>query len=377
MMVQYCYKKINITFQGWYSDYVVLGDDIVIFDKEVAESYLILCKDLGVSINENKSVISKLPVVEFAKRTSFKGFDVSALSFKEFIQNDNFFGRLSIATKLIRRSYGRNNKKIFILSQISKPLNKTLDLTHAIIGYMTQLVSNHQMLWSDLVSLFNFLGAPEAFFGKKTDSVNQSALMSVFDRLMRNEPFVISDFISKDNLRFSDKKMQAYKLTILYKCQDLYSEICHSKFIENELKKAIMTMVPVDASSEEPLYPLEEYEKPYYIKLASYFLPVDRKGSSEFDRRGGTSDLWEKLMFRDNFKLVTLDSLLKLHLDLLSYKKNIQFFLTPKELRAVPIDNPLKILDFIQETEKGSSKLSFISMTTDRQDQEPYSWSPP
>jgi hypothetical protein len=84
---------------------VILGDDLVIFDDKVAQSYLTLCKGLGVEINLTKSVIAKgKAVVEFAKRTGLNGYDVSALSFKEMISNNNFFGRLSIVTKLINRN---------------------------------------------------------------------------------------------------------------------------------------------------------------------------------------------------------------------------------------------------------------------------------
>jgi len=84
---------------------VILGDDLVIFDPRVAEKYLALCKGLGVEINLSKSVIARgVAVVEFAKRTGYKGYDVSALSFKDFISNNNFFGRLSIVSRLLERN---------------------------------------------------------------------------------------------------------------------------------------------------------------------------------------------------------------------------------------------------------------------------------
>jgi len=50
-----------------FSHYAVLGDDIVIADKQVAEEYLLIMHELGVSINLNKSVISNR-FAEFAKR---------------------------------------------------------------------------------------------------------------------------------------------------------------------------------------------------------------------------------------------------------------------------------------------------------------------
>jgi hypothetical protein len=60
----------------------VLGDDIVIFDKNLASKYLEVMDHLGVPINTAKSVVSELetPVVEFAKRTSFNMKDVSPIS---------------------------------------------------------------------------------------------------------------------------------------------------------------------------------------------------------------------------------------------------------------------------------------------------------
>jgi hypothetical protein len=65
----------------FFDKYQILGDDLVIFDKEVAHSYLRLCMELGVSINLTKSIVSvDRDVVEFAKRTSSLGIDVSPLS---------------------------------------------------------------------------------------------------------------------------------------------------------------------------------------------------------------------------------------------------------------------------------------------------------
>jgi len=51
----------------------------------------------GVPLNLSKSVVSsqEIPVVEFAKRTSFKGVDVSPLSLKMFLNQRTFQGRLA------------------------------------------------------------------------------------------------------------------------------------------------------------------------------------------------------------------------------------------------------------------------------------------
>jgi len=76
----------------------VLGDDIVIFSPPLASKYVELMSLYGVDLNMSKSVIShgKQPTVEFAKRTSLKGKDVSPLSMKMFLNQDSFAGKLSI-----------------------------------------------------------------------------------------------------------------------------------------------------------------------------------------------------------------------------------------------------------------------------------------
>jgi len=60
----------------------VLGDDIVIFDKLVADRYLVVMEDhLDVKCNKSKSLLApSRPVIEFAKRLSIGEAEVSAFS---------------------------------------------------------------------------------------------------------------------------------------------------------------------------------------------------------------------------------------------------------------------------------------------------------
>ena len=70
----------------WELNYEILGDDLTIFDRDLAEAYLGLCKILGVEINLTKSISSpNKPVFEFAKRTYNNGIDVSPVPFKPLI----------------------------------------------------------------------------------------------------------------------------------------------------------------------------------------------------------------------------------------------------------------------------------------------------
>jgi hypothetical protein len=71
---------------SWYREYAVLGDDICILGHKVAGAYVDLLTSLGVGIGMHKSLVSKDgTAVEFAKRTFYKGKDVSAVSLKELL----------------------------------------------------------------------------------------------------------------------------------------------------------------------------------------------------------------------------------------------------------------------------------------------------
>lgn len=67
----------------WFTDYAVLGDDVVIANGPVAREYYTLMQELGVGIGLAKSIVGKKPVLEFAKRFIVFGQDASPISFLE------------------------------------------------------------------------------------------------------------------------------------------------------------------------------------------------------------------------------------------------------------------------------------------------------
>lgn len=69
-----------------FRDYAVLGDDLVIGNSRVRKSYLLIVSALGVECGIAKSIISpKATAIEFAKRTFWKGIDVSPIPVLEFV----------------------------------------------------------------------------------------------------------------------------------------------------------------------------------------------------------------------------------------------------------------------------------------------------
>jgi hypothetical protein len=71
---------------GWFSDYAVLGDDIVIADRSVASEYLAVMIALGVEVNLAKSLQSDKGVFEFAKRIATPNEEYSPIPWGAYYQ---------------------------------------------------------------------------------------------------------------------------------------------------------------------------------------------------------------------------------------------------------------------------------------------------
>lgn len=63
----------------WFELYAILGDDVVIGDRNVAAEYVKIMKEIGVKIGFNKSIVSDNLSLEFAKRFFYKGEEVTPL----------------------------------------------------------------------------------------------------------------------------------------------------------------------------------------------------------------------------------------------------------------------------------------------------------
>jgi len=82
-IIQYSAQRAGLSRTKWFSDYAILGDDVIIGHSATAELYKDLVKLQGVKISPHKSIISNNGSCEFAKRFLWKGIDVSPVSFKE------------------------------------------------------------------------------------------------------------------------------------------------------------------------------------------------------------------------------------------------------------------------------------------------------
>jgi hypothetical protein len=96
-IVQYAAHQINDR-TAWELNYEILGDDLVIFDAELAKEYLKVMMDLGCEINLTKSISSpNRPVFEFAKRTCWGSDIVSGVSMAQVRAGWRVAGRVANA----------------------------------------------------------------------------------------------------------------------------------------------------------------------------------------------------------------------------------------------------------------------------------------
>jgi hypothetical protein len=76
-IVQLAARRAGVS--GWFELYAILGDDVVIGDRNVAAEYVTIMKETGVKIGFNKSIVSDNLSLEFAKRFFYKGSEVTPL----------------------------------------------------------------------------------------------------------------------------------------------------------------------------------------------------------------------------------------------------------------------------------------------------------
>jgi len=109
-IVQFAYSRCRAK-RGlplkFFRDYKLLGDDIVILNKEVADEYQFLIQDVfGLTINMSKSVIgdSKNSQMEFTKRLASNGKEMSSIK-RNILTKDNMRSMLDLIDILLIRDF--------------------------------------------------------------------------------------------------------------------------------------------------------------------------------------------------------------------------------------------------------------------------------
>jgi len=105
--------------------YRLLGDDIVIMDKELASSYLEVMTELGVEISKVKTHVGE-NLFEFAKRFYYKGSEITQFPITALVENINIYPLLAQALESAKE---RGFLPLFLQSNSPDFWNKVVELS--------------------------------------------------------------------------------------------------------------------------------------------------------------------------------------------------------------------------------------------------------
>lgn len=138
----------------------MLGDDINIFDADVASSYLSLCDEIGLPINKSKSVCSTNGSCEFAKVTGYKGQDVSAISWKMFMSQNTLMGRANIIFSLFQKGIAPKELFPWMRRVTAKSRWDLGSFNYTLLAFATMLSNKGTILVEDVLKCIPSLDYP-------------------------------------------------------------------------------------------------------------------------------------------------------------------------------------------------------------------------
>jgi hypothetical protein len=301
-IVQVCAFRVYGT-RIWYDNYEVLGDDIVIFDKNIADEYLKVMKALDVGINLSKSLISEnLETLEFAKRTSFNGIDVSGLSWKQLLSGNNSQGRTNFALAMTRKgliskpsmlvrallSNKYTSFKEAINSKFYRPILER-DVFNILGSYALNGIITLKALvaitadphlgaggsnWANTrkVPLAMLLAAVTHVSVNKSENINLSSVISQYDRRVTiSEMDLTSAVLAEDVIKTALKRLDEFKLVEKTKFKE-YMELLVPKFekiLDSDLQKDLQQLCTAFLYKQESTTRIEEAIYNFYMKFGS------------------------------------------------------------------------------------------------------------
>jgi hypothetical protein len=103
-------------------DYMVLGDDVVIANRAVAEAYARLMAELKVPLSMHKSHISDLGMFNFANQTFVQNVNVSPVSLREEINATCLPERVELTLRMARRGWMTLESRTWVTPLVKKML---------------------------------------------------------------------------------------------------------------------------------------------------------------------------------------------------------------------------------------------------------------
>jgi hypothetical protein len=155
VMVQLSAINAQVVKPGCYfPDYCLLGDDLVIANREVALQYKILCSQLDMPISDEKTLVSE-KMLEFAKRIVISGTEVSGFSIGGFLET---WKKYSLLHEFLRNqaTHGWN-----------LPISEHPDLIRATFSFFKRPAQAERII--KLYMVYHYIGN---FISKVTDETS-------------------------------------------------------------------------------------------------------------------------------------------------------------------------------------------------------------
>jgi len=192
-----------------YTNYAVLGDDIVIGDHKVMTQYLEFMNSLGVDIGLHKSLLSpKGLALEFAKRTIYKGVDVSPVPIKEFYSASRHLGSFVEILKKYQVPFTKGLQAMGagwkVRSWLNKPIGKLSSRIRLLI-----LSVNLPTTREEVTKFFQLGQAPVPQFANDAQAIiKQFTDMEI--KRMTTSIMTSSQVHTLDSSAYGKSEMQAY-----------------------------------------------------------------------------------------------------------------------------------------------------------------------
>ena len=178
-----------------FKDYILLGDDIVIYDDEVASRYIAIIAELGVDCSPTKSHVSK-DTYEFAKRWFHCGIEVSGVPLKGFLANTG--NPVLIFQDLLDLVYkGRGPKSIISTVELGVSFLKALGYTKSQRRYYTSMFQDIRFSYRasrdfpDYQLIREFL----ATASRANDYIMPTSEATLLDEFNRTSSMVVSGMV--------------------------------------------------------------------------------------------------------------------------------------------------------------------------------------
>lgn len=179
-----------------------MGDDINIFDAEVAKHYLDIMSEIGVPINASKSVVARNSSFEFAKVTGFCGHNVSAISFKMFLSQNTLMGRANILYSLLRKNLGIQSPIKYMRTLSQQGFRTQGDNRYSYLALLSMFINGGRYRLEDFFSLLT--RGPDTkvvTYADLLSSVNPITVENILCQLVKGlKPSVLKPFDSRGRI---------------------------------------------------------------------------------------------------------------------------------------------------------------------------------